>query len=478
VLILVVEDDAALGLNLEDQLTDLGHSVTLAPSAELGLAAARTADFDLVLLDLHLPGRGGLELLPDLRALDPPPQVVVITARPSAENAMDALAGGALDHLTKPVDATLLADLIGRLDAAQPPPAAPADQQLGPHLVGCSRPMVAMGRQVGRVAGSQAPVLILGPSGAGKELVARAIHDRSSRSAGPFVPLNCAALPEALLEAELFGHAPGAYTGAPGRRVGWVQRAEGGTLLLDEVAELSPGAQAKLLRFLESRTYQALGESVTHQANVRVLAATNARLEALIEDGRFRADLYFRLAALQVKVPALQERLVDLPLLVARFLADAGRHEVRLTPEAAAALQQRPWPGNVRELRHAVQAALLALGPDRELRPEHLPRPVVDAARAGLGSPHERLEQAVRDLVARAPASGGADPLWHEVRARVEGALIAAALGRTHDNQVAAARLLGMNRASLRRKMAGRDSLPGAVASTLDPDASPEPSSG
>ncbi len=450
--VLLVEDDAAVSASITALLAELGHTVQAVPSAELGIDEAKTLRPKLVLLDVNLPGRDGIDALPDFLALQPPPAVIVITAEPTAENAIDAMARGAVAHLTKPLDVSELERAV----ASALRTVAPQDEDTvdgTPRLVGRSKAIVELGRRVGALARSDCTVLILGESGTGKELVARAIHERSARSNEPFVPVSCAALPEALLESELFGHTKGSFTGAHEDRAGRVERAEGGTLFLDEVGELTASAQTKLLRFLEERTFERVGDGKTRHANVRVVTATNAPLEECIEAGTFRQDLYYRLNVARVTLPSLRERREDIPLLVDHFLARAGRSAVRVAPGAYASLLARGWPGNVRELRNAVEAALVVLGPTGELRAEHFAALRAIDPIASDGS-LDALTSAVRTLVQEAAAT---DPvpgdLQANLREHVERASIAMALEITGGNQVAATKLLGMNRATFRRKM-------------------------
>jgi len=445
--VLLVEDDVAVSASITAQVRALGHPIVTAPSAELALDEAREQPPAVVLLDLHLPGMDGLDLLPRLLELDPQPRVVVITANPTAENAIDAMARGAAAHLVKPLDLEQLEPLLADLFSQTQPPKA--DSPNAAQLVGTSAPMLELGRRIGALARTESTVLIRGESGTGKELVARAIHDRSARGSGPFVAVSCAALPDSLIEAELFGHEKGAFTGAHQARAGRVERAEGGTLFLDEVGELTPLAQGKLLRFLEERVFERVGagRGAPQRADVRVLAATHVPLERAVEAGDFRQDLYFRLNVVQLEVPPLRERLDDLPQLVEHFVGQAARPP-RLAPEVLAALRERPWPGNVRQLRNTIEAARVNLGDGAELRVAHLPPAQTADPDQGIAA---AVAVAVRHAASQAPPPSD---LHAALRAEFERSLIATALELCDQNQVAASQLLGMNRATFRRKMA------------------------
>jgi DNA-binding NtrC family response regulator len=365
--ILIVEDRDSLRRMLELALAQEGYAVESAADGRSGIRLVEGREFDLVLTDLKLPDASGLEVLAAARAAQPRVPVVVLTGYGTVATAVEAMKLGAWDFLEKPVEIDDLYRLIERAlgdrdeGAVFHAPGAPAIVGRHPRLRGAVRLLE-------RVAVTESTVLLTGESGTGKELFARAVHALSPRRSGPFVALNCAAIPEALLENELFGHEKGAFTGADRRQPGRFEAAEGGTLFLDEIGELPLGVQGKVLRVLEERTYERVGGGRTQKADVRLIAATNRDLEAMVEDGTFRSDLFFRLNVFPIELPALRDRPSDVPLLARHLLGEiAKRHRVdppRLEDAAADLLAGEPWPGNVRELANVLERALiLAEGP-------------------------------------------------------------------------------------------------------------------
>jgi DNA-binding NtrC family response regulator len=368
--ILIVEDRDSLRRMLELALGQEGYDVEAAADGLAGIRLLRERPFDFVLTDLKLPDVSGLEVLAASREAQPRVPVVVLTGFGTVGSAVEAMKLGAFDFLEKPLEIDELSRLVERAlgerndgegDAVFHCPGAPA-------IVGGHPRIRAAIRLLQRVAPTESTVLLTGESGTGKELFARALHVLSSRKDGPCVALNCAAIPEALLENELFGHEKGAFTGADRRQQGRFEMAEGGTLFLDEVGELPLGVQGKVLRVLEERTFERVGGGRTIRANVRLVAATNRDLAAMVEDGGFRSDLYFRLNVFPIELPALRERPSDIPLLARHLLNEiARRHRVdppRLDDDAAGLLAEQPWPGNVRELANVLErAVILAEGP-------------------------------------------------------------------------------------------------------------------
>ncbi len=359
--ILVVEDRDSLRRMLATALASEGHEVVAVATGEEAVAKLGEG-FDLVLTDLKLPGIDGLEVLRASRRQAPPPPVIVLTGYGTVATAVEAMKLGALDFLEKPVD---IEELFRRVTSVVEPdgegePLLPK----GPTIVGCHPRMRSAARLLQRVAPTESTVLLTGESGTGKELFARALHALSRRHGGPFVAVNCAAIPETLIENELFGHEKGAFTGAHQRQAGRFEEAGGGTLLLDEIGELSPAVQGKVLRVIEERSFERVGSGRTLKAEVRLVAATNRDLQRMVEEGEFRRDLYFRLEVFPIHLPPLRDRASDIPALSHHLLAEIARRNgaeppVTLDPSADELLRQQDWPGNVRELSNLLERAVI-----------------------------------------------------------------------------------------------------------------------
>jgi two-component system NtrC family response regulator len=382
--LLFADDENSLQELMRLELPRLGHEVTVCPDGDTAMAALERNAYDCLLVDLNMPGRGGLEVIARAKQLSPDTEAIVLTGKSSLETAVAALRQGTFDYLTKPcklVDLEAVLNRVGEKRELTNKYRA-LKQRLqrlegAPELIGQSPGMNLVRQMIAKVAPTNSTVLVVGETGTGKELVARALHEQSLRAEMPLVPLNCGALPENLIESELFGHRKGAFTGAEEHRVGLFEVAHGGTLFLDEIGELPKAMQTKLLRFLESGEIRRVGDNESFTCDVRVLCATNRRLDALVAAGEFREDLWFRINTFEIPLPPLRERLDDLPLL-ARHLARrhgaaAGRDAEIFTPEALAALAQHPWPGNVRELANVIERALI-LCDGGAIRPEHLPQ--------------------------------------------------------------------------------------------------------
>jgi DNA-binding NtrC family response regulator len=439
--VLIVDDDPAIRRQLRGVLEDEGHAVSDADSGERALEAVEESRFDVILLDLQMPGLHGLDVLACLRERTPETAVIVVTGESTLENALRAGQRGAFDFIVKPPDpAHLLAQVLhasrvtgirGRTGSGDSrAPAPDAQDTLG--ILGASLAIATLRDHLRRIAPANGRVLITGENGVGKELVAAAIHALSRRADGPFVKLNCAAIPRDLVESELFGHERGAFTGAVQPRKGRFELADGGTLFLDEIGDLSADSQAKLLRTLETGEYERVGGARAQRADVRVVSATNKDLAQAIEAGEFREDLFHRLKVFPVHVPPLRERRGDVALLAAHFLAEFGRAEERppatLSAEALRLLEEYHWPGNVRELRNLMErAAVLCEG--AEVRAEDL---------AG--------------WLEAAPGGDRGMGLRAEVEKR-EADAIRRALEQADGNVTQAAAGLGIDRTNLHRKM-------------------------
>jgi len=409
--VLVVDDDQSALESIREILLREDHQVAVARNAEEALEMLRAEDYGVVLTDLRMPGMDGMDLLRTIKALRPEAEVVIMTAFGTIERAVEAMREGAYDFVTKPLKRPLLVRSVGRalekasLQAENRQLRAELDAISGERtLIGNSPAMRKVLDTLNQVAPANTTVLILGESGTGKELAARAIHQRSRRSRGPFVAINCAAIPVTLLESELFGHERGAFTGAFARREGRFQMAHGGTLFLDEVGELDPMIQAKILRVLQEGEFERLGGTQTLRVDVRVLASTNRNLLEMVREGRFREDLYYRLHVIQLTMPPLRERLEDVPLLAQHFLARSTKRnqkDVRsIHREAMDVLMTHDWPGNVRELENTIEHAVVLCRGDA-IRVEDLPdlvaaeRQEIQYMTIQLGTPLNEIEQQV-----------------------------------------------------------------------------------
>lgn len=475
-LVVLAEDDPAQRALATQWLNDAGMRTVECADAASFVNRLDTTLPDLVCLDLELPGMNGWEALDAALRQHPSVPVLVFTAEASAESAVDAMRAGACDYLTKPVDRSRLLASIHRAlrPTEQHPPAEiddPAEEVSYAGVIGRSPRMREVFRQVDRIAGRDISVLVRGDSGTGKELIARAIHENSRRAGGPFIAINCAAIPESLQDSELFGHERGSFTGAHKARAGCFERAHGGTIFLDEVAELSLGVQAKLLRVLQERSFDRLGGIRTVESDFRLITATHRNLRDMVETNRFREDLYFRIVVFEIELPALRMRDGDLALLVPTLLEDVsnslGAERLRLSARAMHALERYPFPGNVRELENILQcAAVLATGNEIDLhdlpirvrgeylRPSRPPEssipPVAngEAVFNGLEVPSMRAAEESRER----PTPTSLDELPLDLEA-VERWAVKRALRDKNGRLTEAAKALGIGRTTLYRKL-------------------------
>lgn len=458
---LLVIDDDPLTLNCFRLLYPRGKiNVLTAESMASGLKLFTEHRPDVVILDVRMPGESGLEGLPKFREVDVQAPVILMTGHGTAETAIEAMRMGAYEYVLKPLDPVALRELVARAFEtsrlmrvpARLPESADPDVEADV-LVGNCPAMQQVYKDVGRVAAQDVTVLILGESGTGKELVARAIYQYSGRAKGPFLAINCAAIPETLLESELFGHEKGAFTGADRRRIGKFEQCNKGTLFLDEIADMTALTQTKILRVLQERQFERVGGNDPIQSDVRVIAATNRDLEAMVTSGQFRGDLYYRLRVFMIRLPPLRERGNDLRLLLEHFLrrySQAFSKELHsVTPEAMDLLSRYSWPGNVRELQSVLKQAILqATGPI--LVPEFLPVTL----RGSSGLPR-LADPEFPDLAhyIKGRLAAGTTNLHAEVQMQTERQLIEQVLQYVANNVTQAARILGISRATLRSKL-------------------------
>jgi nitrogen regulation protein NR(I) len=467
--LLVIDDEPNVLYSLEKSLRSDVLEVLTASTAKEGIELAQQRRPDAVLLDVRLSDMYGLDAFDCLRRIDPRLPIVVITAYATTETAIEAMKRGAFEYLLKPVDFHRLREVVDKaleLSRLRHVPAVFEQQEAvqdGPvdRIVGTSPAMQEVYKAIGRVALLDVTVLIVGESGTGKELVARALYQHSRRADKPFLAINCAALPESLLESELFGHERGAFTGADRRRIGKFEQAHQGTLFLDEIGDMALSTQAKMLRLLQEQRFERLGGNETIQTDVRVIAATNHDLEAAVAAGQFRQDLLYRLNGFTIHLPPLRERRDDLPLLVDHFLRGFNRElnrQVRsVAPEAMRLLEAYPWPGNVRELQSTIRYALVHAAGE-VLTPECLPEGLRDwnagtsaVPVGGTGvAPVSGFDLAGH--VQRLLHSGETD-IYRKACEAADRVILEALLRHTRGNQVQASELLGISRTTLRAKM-------------------------
>ncbi len=442
--VLLVDDDPAVGKVLGALLHQAGMQTTHVTSAEAALQLLEKRPVDVVVSDVRMPGMDGLTLLARVGERWPSLPVIVLTAHGTVPMAVEAMKAGAADFVLKPFDREeLLFSVRKALTRARHSEQREESAPLPGGMIGGSAAMKDVFDLIRRSAGGTATVLIRGESGTGKELAARAIHEQSPRKAGPFVKIHCAALPDTLLESELFGYEKGAFTGAANRKPGRVELAEGGTLFLDEIGDITPATQVKLLRLLQDREFERLGGTQTLKVDLRLVAATHRDLDAMVKKNEFREDLYYRLNVVPLWMPPLRERTDDVESLVRHFCVSLGQANgkpgISVEPEAMALLKGQPWPGNVRQLQNFVER-LIVLAEGNALTAEHVRR---ELSRQPAASPPS----------APAGAAPGAETTLDEQRRATEKEALLQALQRANDNRTVAARLLGISRRTLYNKL-------------------------
>ena len=456
--VLLIEDDPGITETLQRILTEEGHEVVVERRGDEGFARAAQGGLNVVITDLRMPGLNGLELVRQLHASQPRLPIILVTAFGTTETAIEATKFGAYDYLLKPFSVPHLLELVRKAAdsnrfMSEPvvwgEPGAARDA-----LVGQSPAMQAIYKEIGRVAPRPVNVLIRGETGTGKELIARALYQHSDRANAPFIAINCAAIPETLLESELFGHERGAFTGAETRRIGRFEQADHGTLFLDEIGDMTLGTQVKLTRVLQEKCLQRLGGKETIPVDVRVVAATHRDLETAIRQKQFRQDLYYRLSVVVIALPPLRERREDIPDLARYFLRkhgpDLGNANPSIHPEAVEFLQAQSWPGNVRELENVARKALL-LAQSYTINLDHV-RAALNKTAGLASSPKQSVGEYVDELLAAARRGELADAHTRALET-VERELFARAIQQAHGNQARAARWLGISRITMKAKL-------------------------
>jgi nitrogen regulation protein NR(I) len=460
--ILIVDDDKSIRYSLKRML-EQKYSVLTAQNGEEALDRVKESSPDLILMDIRMPGRNGIDVLKEIKSLDPKSLVIIMTAYGTTETAIEAMKYGAFDYILKPfpipqmkglVEKALALRKLMKAEVTYAPMAVLEGEE--ERIIGSSPKMQEIYKMIGQVAPSDVTVLLRGDSGTGKELIARAIYHHSLRSNQPFLPVNCAAIPDTLLESELFGHEKGAFTGATSRRIGKLEQCHGGTIFLDEIGDTSLSTQAKLLRVLQEKTFERLGGMDTIKVDIRFVVATNKNLEKVISTGKFREDLYYRLNVVTVTIPTLRERKEDLPELVSYFLKKFNRELkkeiVGITPAAMEKIASYGWPGNVRQLENVLKRAMVLCQGEWILEDQLLFEKDLEKQEGeedfGRKSFEDFLDNLFEGLANASAASQGLDMI-----SMLERGLILRALKKTKGNQLKAALLLGINRITFRGKM-------------------------
>jgi len=461
--ILIVDDDKSIRYSLK-RMMEGKYSILTAQNGEEALERVRASSPDLIIMDIKMPGRSGIDVLREIKSIDPKSLVIIMTAYGTTETAIEAMKYGAFDYILKPFPIPQMKGLVEKALSLRTmmkqevmyASTEAEERDEGERIIGSSPKMQEIYKIVGQIAPSDITVLLRGESGTGKELFARAIYQHSSRSNLPFLPVNCAAIPDTLLESELFGHEKGAFTGATSRRIGKLEQCQGGTIFLDEIGDMSLSTQAKLLRVLQEKRFERLGGTETIKVDIRLIVATNKDLEEAIADGKFREDLYYRLNVVSITIPSLRERKDDIPELLSYFLKKFNRELKKgiagITPSAMAKIASYGWPGNVRQLENVLKRAMVLCQGEWILEDQLLFEKGWERREAE----EESSKKSVEDLL---------DSLFEEFSARsmttqdldmissLERGLILRALQKTGGNQLKAAALLGINRSTLRGKM-------------------------
>ena len=458
-LLLIDDDPGLIPEQVHQAFPAPSHRVEVAATGAAGLKCVRTCPPDAILLDLRLPDQSGLDVYHGIRELDARIPVIFVTMTKTADTAIEAMKQGAFDYLYKPLDLKQVRKVVGealevgrRMRAPAVVTETPPDPDVDGAILGACPAMREVYKAIGRVAGQDVTVLIAGETGTGKEMIARAIYQHSARAKEPFMALNCAAIPENLLESELFGHEKGSFTGAERRRIGKFEQCNNGTILLDEIGDMPLALQAKILRLLQEQSFERVGGNETVRTNVRLIAASHRDLKALSAEGRFRGDLYYRLSVFSIHLPPLRERDEDLAMLVhyylRRFSRELGREVATIDPDALARLRAYHWPGNIRELQSVVKQALLQ-SRGSVLLPSFLPELSVQSPEPAIpASLNVELENFIRERL-----QSETRDLYSTVHAQVDRFLLTRVLEYTGGSQHQGARLLGIARQTLRLKL-------------------------